>query len=122
MPKTGKNGSKYGPSMHWLKVQQKKTIQCAILIHMFGEESLHIYNTFSFSQDEVDTIQPLIQKCDQYFVPNKNIRYSQYFFQTYTEKGCSFDNFLTDIRPLIINLSFIIKMRSKSKTQDAMII
>ena len=30
-----------------------------------------IYNKFTFSQDEINKIQPLIQNFDQYFSPSK---------------------------------------------------
>ena len=52
--------------------EKGESVQCAIS-HMIGEESLNIYNTFTFPQDEVNKIQSLIEKFDQYFAPKKNI-------------------------------------------------
>ena len=65
---------------------------------MIGEESLDIYNTLTFSQDEVNKIHPLIQKFDQYFAPKKNIAYQTYLFYTCTQSECTFGNFQTDIK------------------------
>lgn len=79
-------------------VEKDKPVQCGILLHMTGEESLDIYNIFVFSQDEVNKIQSLFQKFDQYFAPKKNITYERYLFLNCTQKGCSFDNFLIDIK------------------------
>ena len=47
--------------------EKDESVQCGILHHMIGEQSLDIYNTFTFSQDEEKKIQPFIQKFDQYF-------------------------------------------------------
>ena len=49
--------------------EKDESVQCAILLHMIGEESLDIYNTYTFSQDEVNKMQPLIQEFDHYFAP-----------------------------------------------------
>ena len=78
--------------------EKDQSVQCVTLLHMIGEESLDIYNTFTFSQDEVNKIQPLIQKFDPYFAPKKNITYQRHLFHTGTKNGRSFDNFLIDIK------------------------
>ena len=62
---------------------------------MIGEESFDIYNTFTFSQDEVNKIQPLLHNYDQYFAPKKNITYQRYLFHTCIQNECSFDHFLS---------------------------
>ena len=47
--------------------EKDESVQCAIPLHIIGEESLNILNTFTFSQDEVDKhIQSLIEKFDQH--------------------------------------------------------
>ena len=60
--------------------EKDESVQCAILLHIIGEGSLDIYNAFTFFQDEVNKIQPLIQNFDQYFVPKKNVTYQRYCF------------------------------------------
>ena len=45
--------------------EKNQLVQFVILLHMIGEESLDIYITFTFSQDEVNEIQPLIQKFER---------------------------------------------------------
>ena len=47
---------------------------------MIEEESFDIHNTFTFSQDEVHKTQPLIQKFDQYFAPQKILYTKDTFF------------------------------------------
>ena len=74
--------------------EKEKSVQYVILLHMIGEESLYIYNTFTFSQDEVHKIHPLIEKLDQYFAPKKNNTYQRYLLHTYIENERSFENFL----------------------------
>ena len=78
--------------------EKDESVQCAILLHMIGEESLETYNIFTFSQDGVNKVQPLIQKFDKYFPPKKNATYQRYLFHTCKQNGCSFDNFLIAIK------------------------
>ena len=67
-------------------------------LHMIGEESLDIFNMFTFSQDEIDKIQPLFKSLIS-ILPQRNILYTYYrYFHTCTQNGCSFDNFLIDIK------------------------
>ena len=34
------------------KVKETEKVQCAILLHLIGDEALEIYNTFTFSESE----------------------------------------------------------------------
>ena len=52
-------------------------MQCAILLHLIGEDALRIYNTFTFVDNEVDKIKPIIGKFDDHFNPKKNITYER---------------------------------------------
>lgn len=78
--------------------EKDEAVQCAIFLHLIGEEPLDIYNTFTFNADEVDKIRPLIQKFDNYFAPKKNITFQRYLFNTCIQNGRPFDNFLVDIK------------------------
>ena len=73
--------------------EKQESVLCAILLHMTGEESFDICITFTFSQDEVNKIQLLIQKFDQHSAPKKNITYQRYLFHNCIQNRRSFDNF-----------------------------
>ena len=75
-----------------------KDVQCAILLHMIGEEALNIYDTFTFTETEKDKVQPLINKFENYFSPKKNITYQRYLFNTCIQNGRHFDIFLVDLQ------------------------
>ena len=34
------------------KIQENEDVQCAILLHVIGEETMEIYNTFQFATEE----------------------------------------------------------------------
>ena len=53
-------------------VEKDKSVQCVILLNTKNllEKNLLTSIIHLFAQDEVNKIQPLIQKFDQYFAPN----------------------------------------------------
>ena len=55
--------------------EKNQLVQFVILLHMIGEESLDIYITFTFSQDEVNEIQPLFQKFERKILHTKERDY-----------------------------------------------
>lgn len=81
-------GCKHGQYENWKKCKQRWTIyalasgaadedeslQCLMPLHMIGEESLDIFNMFTFSQDEIDKIQPLFKSLIS-ILPQRNILY-----------------------------------------------
>ena len=34
------------------KIKEKEDVQCAILLHVIGEEAMEIYNTFQFATED----------------------------------------------------------------------
>ena len=60
---------------------------------MVGEDALNIYDSFTFAENEVDKIQPLIEKFNNYFSPKKNVTYQRYLFNT-----CNHDSFVVDLK------------------------
>ena len=78
--------------------EKGESIQCATFFHMIGEDALNIYDTFTFQDNEINKIQVLIDKFDQYFSPQKNITYQRYLFDTCSQNGQSFDDFLINLR------------------------
>ena len=55
------------------KNEEEEKVQCAVLLHLIGEDALEIYNNFSFasgeSREKIDTVK---QKFYNYFNPRKN--------------------------------------------------
>ena len=62
--------------------EKNEDIQCAIFLHMIGEDALRMYDTFVFTIEEKNQIAPLVQKFESYFSPKKNITYERYLFNT----------------------------------------
>ena len=53
-------------------------VQCAMLLHLIGEDSLRVYNTFEFSNPEdVNKLEIIIKKFDDHFNPKKNVTYER---------------------------------------------
>ena len=67
--------------------EKGENIQCAIFLHMIGEDALNIYDTFTFQGNEINKIQILIDKFDQDFSPQKNITYQRYLFNACSQNG-----------------------------------
>ena len=78
--------------------EKDENIQCATFLHMIGEDALNIYDTFTFTENEVNKIQILIDKFDEHFSPQKNITYQRYLFNTCSQNGRPFDEFLIDLK------------------------
>ena len=77
----------------------KKTeaIQCAIFLHTIGQDAIEVYNTFTFTEEQVDKINPLIQKFEDHCAWKKNLTYERYKFNTCVQHGRPFDAFLVDL-------------------------
>ena len=73
-------------------------VQCAIFLHMIGEEALGVYDTFTFDATNENRIGLLIDKFEQYFSQQKNVTYQRYLFNTCCQDGRAFDVFLVDLR------------------------
>lgn len=73
-------------------------VQCARLIHYIGEEALHIYNSFTFSDEEKNKIEILIQKFEEYFTPKTNVIYERYKFFNMKQDQLSIEQFTTALK------------------------
>ncbi|KAF2883942.1 hypothetical protein ILUMI_22234 [Ignelater luminosus] len=62
--------------------KQSEETQCAQLLQYIGDEAIHIYNTFKFEKDEVDKINKLIEKFEEYFKPKNNLVLERHKFFT----------------------------------------
>ena len=76
---------------------KSEDVQCAIFLHMIGEEALRIFNTFTFTDEDKDKLNLIIEKFDAHCNPKKNVTYERYIFNTCTQNGRSFDAFLIDV-------------------------
>ena len=79
--------------------EKAEQLQCATLLHCIGEDAAEVYGTFQFEADEVDKIDPLLKKFEDYFTPKKNLTFERHRFNSRTQQtGESIDMFVTDLR------------------------
>ena len=61
------------------KIKDKEDVQCAILLHVIGEEAMEIYNTFKFATEEDRTkLDVLKSKFEEYVNPRKNTVFARF--------------------------------------------
>lgn len=77
---------------------KEQKVQCARLIHYIGEEALHIYNSFTFTEAERDKVDILIKKFEEYFTPRTNVIYERYKFFNMKQDQLSIEKFTTDLK------------------------
>ena len=82
------------------KVKETENVQCAILLHLIGDEALEIYNTFTFSEDEDrDKLTVLKKKFEDYVNPRKNTVFERYkFWECKQQEGETIDQFITELK------------------------
>ena len=79
---------------------KKGKVQCAILLHLIGDEALEIYNTFTFSESEDrDKLSVLKKKFEDYVNPRKNTVFERYkFWECKQQEGETIDQFITELK------------------------
>ena len=82
------------------KVKEKEDVQCAILLHLIGEDALEIYNTFTFAEGESrDKIEILKKKFEDYANPRKNTVFERYkFWECKQQEGETIDQFIIELK------------------------
>ena len=82
------------------KVKEKEDLQCAILLHLIGEDALEIYNTFTFAEGESrDKIEILKKKFEDYANPRKNTVFERYkFWECKQKEGETINQFITELK------------------------
>ena len=76
-------------------------IQCSTLSTIPGKEALEIFNTFVFSKEETNKIQPLINKFQEYCTPKKNVTFERRVFNTMNQgQEESIDIYVTEFQKL----------------------
>ena len=82
------------------KIKDKEDVQCAILLHVIGEEAMEIYNTFKFATEEDRTkLDVLKSKFEEYVNPRKNTEFARFWFREYKQQeGEIIYQFMTDLK------------------------
>ena len=80
--------------------------QCPVFLHKIGKEALEVYDTFTFTDAEVDKIEPLVAKFEAYCSPKKNVTYERYLFFSYMQNSQTIDAFITDLRMKVKTCEF----------------
>ena len=81
---------------------QTAAYQLALFLHAIGPDSLLIYNSFDYSEDEDRTlVATVIAKFDKHFIGETNETHKQYLFnKTLQESDESIDIYVTALRNL----------------------
>ena len=81
-----------------------------MLLTLAGETAIEIYNTFTFTESEIDKsdkIEPLIHKFEACCTPKKNLTYERHVFHSRKQHADeTFDHFLTDLKIIIRKCSY----------------
>ena len=89
--------------------KNKKTekIQCAMFLHLAGEEAIEVYNTLTFEDAEKGKITPLKAKFEEYCLGVVSETHERLVFNSRVqEQGEKFDKFLTALKTLANKCSY----------------
>ena len=63
--------------------KKESNVRVATLLTVIGKESVRIYNTFDWSdEDEKTKISKVLEKFENYCTPKRNLTYERYKFNT----------------------------------------
>ena len=72
-----------------------------------GEDSLDIYNSFTFTIEEAKRIDPIIRKFEEYFIPQQNVTFERkMFFSRKQLEAEPDDKWVTDLKQLSSTCEF----------------
>ncbi|KAJ8029680.1 hypothetical protein HOLleu_29132 [Holothuria leucospilota] len=82
--------------------------QCAVLLHVAGDEALELYNTFTFADEESkEKVNDVLKKFEEFCNPRKNLTYERHLFFTRNQGTSeSFDHYVTDLKRLAQSCEF----------------
>ncbi len=81
--------------------------QCAAFRYLIGQDGRDIYNTMAFEKTEIDKIEVLFAKFDEYCEPGKNIIMERYKFNTRVQRNDeTADQYVTELKLLAKNCEF----------------
>ena len=78
------------------KPEQRKV---ALFLTIAGPEALEVYNTFTFTEDERNKLQPILDKFEAHCSPPTNETYERYLFRCrMQQEGETIEQFITDLK------------------------
>lgn len=86
--------------------KKDEKIQCAQLLYHMGEDAIEIYNSFTFAKEDLNKIEPLKKKFEEYFIPKKNLTYERYKFFTARQGSNTIEQFITSLKNQANNCEF----------------
>ena len=79
--------------------EEDDKVKASILLHVIGEDALDIYNSFQLNDDA--SLDELMDKFEEYFVPKQNIIFERYkFFLCDQKQGVGFVQYLAELHTL----------------------
>ena len=86
--------------------QKDEKYKKALFLHCIGTEALKVYNTLTFTEAE-DTLDPIINKLEQYMIGEVNETYERYKFNQRSQReGESVDFYITSLKSLAKSCNF----------------
>ena len=71
----------------------------ALFLTVAGPESIEVYNTLTFTEEEKGKYDVVVQKFEDYCTPRKNETYERYIFRCRMQKeNETFEQFVTDLK------------------------
>ena len=92
-------------------------IQSNYFMIWIGEKGHQIYSTWTLTADEQKKLKTYYDKFEEYCKPKSNTIYNRYLFKSRMQKNSeSFDQFVTELRTLIVNIVDIQKEYKTNKS------
>lgn len=89
------------------KNKKPERLQCALFLHVAGEEAQEVYNTFTIPAADVDRLEVLYNRFEQYCTPLKNVTFERHVFNLrYQKENEPFEVFLKDLKLLVRNCEY----------------
>ncbi|KAG5871692.1 hypothetical protein JTB14_026972 [Gonioctena quinquepunctata] len=77
------------------------------LLTLIGDVGMRIFNTFTFFEEEVDKLKPLMIKFEEYFNPKKNLTYQRHkLFKYKRSETESMEQYITELKNLALSCEF----------------
>ncbi|KAK4886738.1 hypothetical protein RN001_003009 [Aquatica leii] len=83
-------------------------LKVALLLNLMGDESIDIFNTFQYAENETkDNFEVVLKKFDEYCKPRKNVVFESFnFFSRSQELSEPVDKYVTDLKKLAVPCEF----------------
>lgn len=74
----------------------------AVFLNLIGDEGLELYNSFTFTAEELKSLDSIKKKFQEYCSPQENVIFERFKFNSIGQKeGQTFDSFLTELRKAV---------------------